>query len=435
MCYAIPGKIVRLDGNIAIVDYFGEHRRVLNEFEDITVGDYVYAQGGIVIQKISKKEALLILKGWKHKFFELKKLDNKISTKKSRGNINKNFIEIIEKAKDNKKLEKKELLRLLKTNNKEELDLLYRTANQLRQKHLKNACCIHGIIEFSNYCRNDCFYCGIRKRNKKLKRYRMTIREIVERAKLAVNKFGFKAIVLQSGEDSWYTTEKLVKIIKKIKEECGVLIFISIGQRSFDCYKKMYEAGARGVLFRFENSNKKLYKRFHYGKKANFQNRIKLLRYIDRLRYIIATGSLIGIPNQTENDILEDILLTKSLNAEMYSFGPLIPHPETPLADTNLININTMLKVIAVSRLVDPHAKILVTTALETLDKKNARKKALLAGANSLMINVTPTKYRKLYYLYPNRPDKDKEISKNIEETVNMLYSLGRAPTDFGLDG
>jgi biotin synthase len=159
------------------------------------------------------------------------------------------------------------------------------------------------------------------------------------------------------------------------------------------------------------------------------------LRYIDRLRYIIATGSLIGIPNQTENDILEDILLTKSLNAEMYSFGPLIPHPETPLADTNLININTMLKVIAVSRLVDPHAKILVTTALETLDKKNARKKALLAGANSLMINVTPTKYRKLYYLYPNRPDKDKEISKNIEETVNMLYSLGRAPTDFGLDG
>jgi biotin synthase len=434
MCYAIPGKIVELNGKIAVVDYFGEHRNVLNEFIDVQRGDYVYAQGGILVQKIPEKDAILILKEWRDRFFQLKKLDLEISKIGEKGRLENNeFAEIIEKAKQGISLRKKEVLKLLKVDDKKELKLLFKTANNLRQKHLKNSCCVHGIIEFSNYCRSNCFYCGIRKNNKKLKRYRMNIDEIVELADYAVNQLGFKALVLQSGEDFWYTTEKLVRIIKGVKEKCGVLLFMSVGTRSFNCYRKMYEAGARGILLRFETSNLELYKKIHYGTKSDFRKRIKLLRYANKLGYIVATGSLIGLHGQTEEDLVNDILLTKSLKAEMYSFGPLIPHPKTPLAKTSLVDINAVLKVLAVSRLIDSNAKILVTTALETLDRKNGRRRGLLAGANSLMINVTPPKYRKCYTLYPGRPDKDKEIIKNIKETLKLLYSLGRAPTDFGM--
>lgn len=257
--------------------------------------------------------------------------------------------------------------------------------------------------------------------------------EIVEAAVHAVKELGFKALVLQSGEDTSYTTKDLVAIIKKIKQQCGVLLSMSVGQRSQNCYKEMYDAGARGVLLRFETSNQELYKKFHKGPKANFQERIDLLKYLNKLGYIIATGSIIGFPNQTEEDILNDILLTKSLNAEMYSFGPLIPHPQTPLKNTELSDIDTILKVLAVSRFIDPNSKILVTTALETLDKDSGKQRGLLAGANSLMINVTPSRFRKQYTLYPGRPDRDKEITKNIEETLKLLYSLGRAPTDLGI--
>lgn len=433
MCYAIPGRIVDLKGKVVVVDYFGEHRNVLNEFSDAKIGDYVYAQGGILVQKIPKREAILILKEWKDAFFKLKKRDLKISETKKKLRVEKKFEQILEKARKGVSLEKKEILQLLRTNDENELNLLFKTANNLRIKNLKNSSCIHGIIEFSNYCRNNCFYCGLRKENKKLKRYRMSIDEIVKLADYSVNALGFKALVLQSGEDFFYSTEKLVEIIKRIKEKCGVLLFISIGERSFNAYKKMYDAGARGILLRFETSNSKLYKKIHSGPKKNFQKRIKLLKYAKKLGYIIATGSLIGLPEQTEKDLMNDILLTKTLNAEMYSFGPLISHPETPLSDTNIVNINDVLKIISVSRLVDPNAKILVTTALETLDKKNGRKLGLLSGANSLMINLTPKKYRILYCPYPNKYGKDMTIEKNIQETLKLLYSLGRAPTDLGM--
>ena len=259
----------------------------------------------------------------------------------------------------------------------------------------------------------------------------MGIDEIVELADHAVNKLGFKALVLQSGEDFWYTTKRLTEIIRGIKKRCGVLLFMSIGERSPECYKKMYDAGARGVLLRFETSNPELYKKIHSGPKSGFQKRIGLLRHASKLGNIIATGSLRGLPGQSEEDIMNDILLAKSLNAEMYSFGPLIPHHQTPLAGARSVNINAVLKVIAVSRLVSPDAKILVTTALETLDKKNGKRLGLLSGANSLMINLTPPEYRKCYNIYPGRPDMN-NTARSIEETLKLLYSLGRAPTDLG---
>ncbi len=430
MCYAIPGKIIELNGKTAIVDYFGEHRTAANEFNDAKVGDYVYAQGGIIVQKIPEKDALLILEEWKELFFKLKKVDDNISKTKKQGPSGTEFKKILEKAEQGKTLSKEEAIQLLKIKDKNELELLFSTANKIRQVHLKNSCCVHGIIEFSNYCRNNCSYCGIRNENATLQRYRIDTDEIVDIADNAVNKLGFKALVLQSGENVWYTTEKLVEIIKRIKQKCGVLLFMSVGSRDRDCYTAMYEAGARGILLRFETSNSELYAKIHSGPKADFQHRIELLKHAAKLGYIIATGSLVGLPGQTEEDLINDILLTKSLETEMYSFGPLIPNPKTPLANAPLTNINTVLKVIAISRLLDPNAKVLVTTALDTLDK-NGKKQGLLAGANSLMINITPKKYKNLYAIYPNRAGSD-DVEKAINVTLKLLYSLGRAPTDLG---
>ena len=424
MCYAIPGKVVELKENIAVLNYFGERRNVLNEFDDIKIGDYTYAQGGIIINKISEKEALDVLNFWKDKFFELKKIDNKLAKITEAESV----LPILQKINLNKDISKKELLELLKIKDKKELNLLFETANNIRQKEHDNACCVHGIIEFSNYCNNDCFYCGIRK-SRKIKRYRMSAEEIINTAKYAANELGFKALVLQSGEDFWYDEKKLVCLVKEIRK-LNVLIFLSIGIRSKETYKMLYEAGARVALLRFETSNKKLFEKLR--PKKSFEERIALITHLKKIGYIIATGFLIGLPEETEQDAINNILLTKSLNPDMYSFGPFIPTKNTPLENYKATDKDAILKVIALTRLIDKKSKILVTTALETLDK-DAKKKGLMAGANSLMINLTPNKYKKLYSIYDCKSKNNFSLKKNVNETIHLLYSLGRAPTDLGV--
>ncbi len=427
MCYAIPGKVVELKDSIVVVDYFGEHRNVLNKFIEVKIGDYVYAQGGILIDTIAEEDALEILGFWKEKFFELKKADDKLAETMDARRSSDNLLSVLQKVNLNKKLGRKEILALLKTGKKEELELIYKTANNIRRKELGNSCCVHGIIEFSNYCRNNCFYCGIRK-DKDIERYRMSPNEIVEAAKYAVKELGFKALVLQSGEDFWFDDEKLVRIIEEIKK-LNILIFLSIGVRSKLSYKKFYEAGARAVLLRFETSNEKTFHRLRPN--TGFNQRVKLIKYLKKVGYIVATGFLIGLPEETEEDIINNILLTKSLNADMYSFGPLIPAIYTPLENQSIVDKDIVLKTIAITRLIDKKSKILVTSALETLDT-TAKREGLMAGANSLMINITPAKYKSLYAIYPNKAGNDKDIEGNIKDTLELLYSLGRAPTDLG---
>ena len=428
MCYAIPGKITGLKNKIAIVDYFGEKRRVLNEFENVRKGDYVYAQGGIIVYKIPKKEAIEILKLWKDRFFELKQIDKNLSQLDGEIKVRNNILEILQKVNLQKELSKRELLDLLELKDQASLKLLYQTANNIRQKEHGNACCVHGIIEFSNYCRNNCLYCGIRN-DRLIDRYRMREEEIIRIAKYAVRKLRFKALVLQSGEDYWYDEKKLIKIVREIRK-LNVLIFLSIGIRSESLYSKLYRAGAKAILLRFETSNKKIFSKLR--PKTSFEERVSLIRSLKKMGYIIATGFLIGLPGEKNNDIINNILLTKKLNADMYSFGPFIPTKGTPLENLAPVSQDVVLKTIAISRITDRKSKILVTSALETLGKE-ARKNGLLSGANSLMINLTPSYYKKLYELYPGRPDRDKNLLENIKETIELLFSLGRAPIDLGI--
>jgi len=238
-------------------------------------------------------------------------------------------------------------------------------------------------------------------------------------------------LVLQSGEDPGYSLDELAATIKEIKKKVPVLICISFGEVGLEGLEKLYLAGARILLMRFETSNPDIYARLHPGRKL--ETRLEHIRKASSLGYLIMTGALIGLPGQTNQDIINDICLAKELGAEMYSFGPFLPHPKTPLGNFKPPTEELVLKTLALARLIDPErAKILVTTALETLDPAT-RRKGLLSGANSLMLNVTPVKYRKLYEIYPNKAYSKELIDKQIDEAIALLKSLGRAPTDLGV--
>ncbi len=433
MCYAIPGKIINIKSNIALIDYFGERKEALTDVEGLQPGDYVFAQGGVIVEMLPEKDALNILDHWRETFFRLQERDRRLVEEVPPSSETDSEISgILKKGEEGIALTKDEMLSLLRCKGADELNLLYQTANRIRQRVHHNSSCVHGIIEFSNICRNDCAYCGIRRDNHRLERYRMETDEIVDLVTSSVSELGFKAFVLQSGEDGYYTTERLTEIVRKIRERCGVLLILSIGERDMGCYRALYNAGARGVLFRFETSNPDLYGRLHTT--LSYENRIQTLQCLKETGFIIATGSLIGLPGQDEEDLTEDILLARSFDPEMYSFGPLIAHPDTPLALTPPVDLDIVLKVIAITRLVHHDGNLLVTSAVEGLFGKEGVRQALMAGGNSMMINLTPTRYRKLYSIYPGKGEGITDIQGRISETISLLYSLGRAPTDMGME-
>jgi len=437
MCYAIPAKLISINytNYTAVVDYFGENRTILfDATDDIKIGDYVYAQGGILVRKIPPIEAEEILKHWREIFFELKKTDAALSRLSSMDHppLSSNVLGVLQQVNLRKQLKKEEMLTLFNDlNTSSELKVLYEIANNMRQREHGNASCVHGIIEFSNYCRNDCHYCGIRNSRDacSVPRYRMAIEEILTIAKAAIDQHGFKAIVLQSGEDLWYDEQKLVTLVREVKR-MGVLVFVSFGDRDKMVYEKLYQAGARAALMRFETSNAKNFARLRPT--TTLEMRVKLIKQLKNIGYVLATGFIVGLPGENNLDLVNNILLTKYLAPDMYSFGPLVPTRDTPLENVVPPTKDQVLKTIAVSRLVDSNANILVTTSLETLDK-NAKYEALLAGANSMMINITPENYKKMYAIYDNRAGTAQSLENSIKETVDLLYSLGRAPTDIGL--
>lgn len=432
MCYAIPGKVTAIKEKTVVVDYFGQTKRAVNEFYDIKVGDYVCAQGGFVIKKVSGAEAQETLAAWGEIFHQLQEVDLRLSRFDfNKTGLDKKTANILDKALEGITLKNDELIYLLKLNHPQSLKMLFKSANFLRQKFHQNACCVHGIIEISNYCACGCAYCGISCHNKQLVRYRMSQEDILASARKAVCDYGFQALVLQSGEDPNLDIAMLTDTIVKIKRELDVLVCISFGEVGLPGLERLYKAGARGILLRFESSNRQIYSKLHPNKEL--AQRIEHIRYAGQLGYIIMTGSLIGLPRQTEEDIINDIFLARRLKAEMYSFGPFLPHQHTPLAQHPKPELEDIMKVLSLVRIIDPeNAKILITTALETLEPR-ARRSGLLCGANSVMLNVTPLKYRKLYNIYPNRAYVNDSINDQIASTISLLKSLGRAPTDLGV--
>ena len=402
MCLTIPAQITKLEKGKAVVRKNDRFKQVqISLVPNLKVGDWILYINDLALQKIPKNEAKEIL--------ELLEVPyQKIDISKLSGK----FKDIIQASKS-RNLIKEEIIYLLKTKGLEQ-KALFSEANLVRKTYIKDFICIHGIIEFSNFCKNDCFYCGLRKENQTLPRYRMDVDKIVDIAHEAVTEAGYKLLVLQSGEDYFYTDDMLEEIIKKIKRKCRVFIFVSIGERGYKCYERLKNAGASGVLFRFETANPVLFKNLHPRGK-DLESRFEHLRFMKELGYFIATGSIIGLPGQTMEDLADDILMMKKW-AHMISMGPFVPCDNTPLAKKPQGNPEMNLKMIAILRLLMPHARIPVVTALETLLGEEGRKRALQAGANSLMFNLTPIKYRSLYKIYP-----DKFFQK---ETIWQKYGL-----------
>jgi biotin synthase len=302
----------------------------------------------------------------------------------------------IEKAKITHNLDKEELLKLLQNDDINEE--LFKAADEIRQKYLGDYVHLRGLIEFTNICKRNCMYCGLRRDNKNIERYRLTEEEILDFAKKAVS-YGYKTLVLQGGEDDYFTKERMTNIVKEIKK-LGVALTLSLGEKTYEEYKSFKEAGADRYLIRIETTDKELYETMDPN--MSFEERLNCLKDLRDLGYEVGSGILVGLPNQTLESIALDILFFKEINADMIGIGPFIPNEDTPLKDAQGGDLTLALKVMALTRLLLPDINIPATTAMESLTP-NGRIIALQSGANVVMPNVTEGDYRKLYALYPGK--------------------------------
>lgn len=293
-------------------------------------------------------------------------------------------------------LSKQEIVRLL-TDEEHQGDL-FKQADEVRRRHVGDEVHLRGLIEFSNICRNNCLYCGIRRGNAKAVRYRMSEEELVATAHKAAD-MGFKTIVMQSGEDMFYTKDKMSRIIERIKK-FDVAVTLSVGERSFEEYKAWREAGADRYLMRIETTDKDLYHKL--DPKMSWQHRYDCLMMIKELGYELGSGIMVGLPEQSMETIADDLLFLKQIEVDMSGIGPFIPHPETPLAQEKGGTLHLALRTMALQRLLMPDINIPATTAMESLHPEG-RIMALQSGANVAMPNVTEGEYRKLYELYPHK--------------------------------
>ena len=303
---------------------------------------------------------------------------------------------IIQKAKETHELSRDEIIALLKDDSINEE--LFKAADEVRKKYLGDEVHLRGLIEFTNICKRNCMYCGLRRDNKNLNRYRLSHEEIIDFAKKAVS-YGYKTLVLQGGEDDYYTVERLVPIVKDLKA-LGVALTLSIGERPFEEYEALKKAGADRFLLRIETTDRELYEELDPG--MSHENRIQCLKNLRKLGYEVGSGCLVGLPGQKIESLADDILFFKELDVDMNGIGPFIPNEDTPLKDAEGGQFELALKVMAIVRLLLPDINIPATTAMETLNKQG-RVIALQCGANVVMPNVTEGEYRKLYALYPGK--------------------------------
>ncbi|MDU1313831.1 MAG: [FeFe] hydrogenase H-cluster radical SAM maturase HydE [Clostridium septicum] len=307
---------------------------------------------------------------------------------------------IIDKIYKENNATRDELLFLLNNLNDKDKEYLIEKAHETRMRTYGDKVYMRGLIEFTNFCKKDCIYCGIRRSNKKADRYRLTYEDIMECADIG-DKLGYKTYVLQGGEDAYFTDEKMIEIIKGIKEKYpNNAITLSLGERSYESYKKMFEAGADRYLLRHETATKELYESLHPG--ASFENRRKCLKDLKKIGYQIGAGFMVEIPNQTNEDLVNDLIFVKELEPHMCGIGPFIPHKDTPLKNEVAGTVEKTTTMLALIRLLLPNVLLPSTTALGSIDP-NGREKGIKAGGNVVMPNLSPTRVREKYSLYDGK--------------------------------
>ncbi|MDI6879947.1 MAG: [FeFe] hydrogenase H-cluster radical SAM maturase HydE [Desulfitobacteriaceae bacterium] len=307
---------------------------------------------------------------------------------------------LLEKAYQTNDLTKEEITDLLENITHEEREVLFNNALKTKQVYYGNKVYLRGLVEFSNICRQDCLYCGIRASNTKVKRYRLTPQEILDCCDQGY-QLGYRTFVLQSGEDLWYTEGILVALLHAIKRRYPeVAITLSIGERGVETYQSLIAAGADRFLMRHETASKELYEKLHPT--MRFDNRRACLTALKNLGYQVGAGFMVGLPGQTFADLADDLRYLKELRPDMIGIGPFIPHSETPLGAEKGGTLEDALVMVALARLLIPDSLIPATTALGTLHPQG-RELALKVGANVVMPIITPTSVRKQYELYENK--------------------------------
>lgn len=304
--------------------------------------------------------------------------------------------DLIEKAERTHRLSPEELAALLADAEAEEE--LAAAADRVRHAFVGDEVHLRGLIEFSSYCRQNCLYCGLRRDNGKAQRYRLSPEEIVALAEKA-KAYGYFTAVMQSGEDPWFTAERLAAIVREVKK-LGLAVTLSVGERTKEEYRVLREAGADRFLLRIETTDKVIYEALDPG--MSHENRFRCLADLKDLGYEVGTGCLIGLPGQTVETLARDILFFQEIDADMVGVGPLVPNEDTPLGGEQPGDMHLARRVVAATRLLLPEANIPATTAMETL-KPNAREWILRSGANVVMPNVTDGEARQKYALYPGK--------------------------------
>ncbi len=330
--------------------------------------------------------------------------------------------QLIDKLRKEKILKKEEYLCLIK-NKRDCSEYLYKNAREVCDSIYGKDIYIRGLIEFTNYCKNDCIYCGIRKSNKNADRYRLTVEQILDCANQGYN-LGFRTFVLQGGEDGFYSDEILEEIVRKIKlkyPDCAITL--SIGERSFESYKRLKKAGADRYLLRHETANKKHYEKIHPNT-MSYDNRIRCLYDLKELEYQVGAGFMVGSPYQTVENLAEELLFLKKLNPNMCGIGPFVSHKDTPFKNEKSGTVEMTLFMLGLIRLTLPNVLLPATTALGTIDPLG-REKGIKAGANVLMPNLSPSNVREKYMLYDNKICIGDEAAQCIKCLKTRISTTG----------
>lgn len=310
-------------------------------------------------------------------------------------------IEIIERLQAEKEIDTEGLRTLLTTENPEVVEELAKRARETAQQIYGTQVYIRGLIEFTNYCKNDCYYCGIRRSNARAERYRLTKEQILDCCESGYG-LGFRTFVLQGGEDPYFTDERICELVSAIKKgypDCAVTL--SIGEKTRESYQAYFDAGADRYLLRHETADEVHYQKLHPAE-MQLSKRKRCLYDLKEIGYQTGCGFMVGSPYQTVETLYEDLMFIKELQPEMVGIGPFIPQKDTPFGEKQAGTMEMTLRLLGIIRLLHPHVLLPATTALGTIHPKG-REKGILAGANVVMPNLSPVNVREKYKLYDNK--------------------------------
>jgi len=334
-----------------------------------------------------------------------------------------NSFELIEKLEQQHRLSLEEYEYLILNYTNELADFMAKKAVELRNRIYGNKVYIRGLIEISNICKNDCLYCGIRKSNSNCERYRLTPLQIIECCDEGYD-LGFRTFVLQGGEDGYFNDSVLCEIVSKIKEKYpDVAVTLSMGERSYESYKKLYDAGADRYLLRHETADIEHYQKLH-PETMSFENRMECLQNLREIGYQVGCGFMVGSPYQTAENLAKDLKFIEEFKPDMCGIGPFIPHKNTQFKNEKAGTVELTCYLLSIIRLISPEVLLPATTALGTISI-NGREKGILSGANVVMPNLSPNTVRKKYELYNNKLCTGEESAQQVKELENKMKNIG----------